>query len=382
MIQTECRFFNGYKPCGKSSDCSKSCLSLDIPMLRICIIHLGAVGAVLRATSLLPAIKRKYPSSHITWVTDSPSGAIFLQNRYVDRVFETSFESLLELKSNEYDIVFVIDKSAKAVGILEHIEAEQVFGFVKNRRSGAIIPANSKALELWELGLDNDKKFFQNKKPETQLMNEAFELAPFKRDEYQLSLAEQETEEVDARRASWSAGVPLIGINTGCSQMLAYRKFTVEFTRVLIEQISQKGLGQVVLLGGPGETLRNREIASGLDVVQSSTDLGLRDGILSAAACDIIISGDSLGMHLGIALKKWVVAWFGPTCAQEIDLYGRGMKVKTSAGCSPCWKRNCEKELMCYDLVELDELLSGIEKGTQWLKKSSFCKPLLSEICY
>ena len=43
-------------------------------------------------------------------------------------------------------------------------------------------------------------------------------------------------------------------------------------------------------------------------------------------ACDIVVSGDSLGMHMAIGLKKWVVAWFGPTCHQEIDLYDRGAK--------------------------------------------------------
>ena len=106
-------------------------------------------------------------------------------------------------------------------------------------------------------------------------------------------------------------------------------------------------------------------------MIQSPTRKGLRDGLASVEACDLIFSGDSLGMHMGIALKKWVVAWFGPTCAQEIDLYGRGVKVMTKATCSPCWKRVCSQPVMCYDQVDFDQALNGLSKGIEWLTLSS-----------
>ena len=68
-----CRHFNGYKPCGKHELCDNLCPSMDIPVARILIVHLEALGAVVRSTSLLAAIKRQYPSSHITWVTQAPA---------------------------------------------------------------------------------------------------------------------------------------------------------------------------------------------------------------------------------------------------------------------------------------------------------------------
>lgn len=43
-------------------------------------------------------------------------------------------------------------------------------------------------------------------------------------------------------------------------------------------------------------------------------------------SCKTIITLDSLGLHLSIAMRKRVVALFGPTDASEIDLYGRGKK--------------------------------------------------------
>jgi hypothetical protein len=68
-------------------------------------------------------------------------------------------------------------------------------------------------------------------------------------------------------------------------------------------------------------------------------------------------------MHMSIALGKWTVAWFGPTCAQEIDLYERGRKVLSSAECGPCWKRSCARETMCYDLVSIDALAEAALEG-------------------
>jgi heptosyltransferase-2 len=68
-------------------------------------------------------------------------------------------------------------------------------------------------------------------------------------------------------------------------------------------------------------------------------------------------------MHMAIALKKWVIAWFGPTCSHEIDLYGRGVAIETKAPCSPCWKRECHKPLMCYDQVNFDEISKGVSLG-------------------
>jgi heptosyltransferase-2 len=85
--------------------------------------------------------------------------------------------------------------------------------------------------------------------------------------------------------------------------------------------------------------------------------------MVSVAACDTVVSGDSLGMHLAIGLRKWTVAWFGPTCEQEIDLYGRGRKILSAASCGPCWKRSCARETMCYDLVSIDQLAEAALQG-------------------
>ncbi len=368
MPVTQCRFFNGYKPCGQNQKCDEGCPSKDIPQLRLLIIHLGAMGAVVRATSLLAAIKRKFPSSHLTWVTEKPMHQLLEKHPRVDRVLTTSNDDQLVLSVLEFDIAFVIDKSLPAMGLLAKTHADLVYGFVADARSGAILPASPAAEELWHLGLDNHQKFFVNQKPETQLQVEALEVGPFRRDEYDLPLLPAEKIEIQRRHALWTLGpsAPVIGLNTGCGPLMPAKKWSVEFHRIFLQQLLDQGHRNLVLLGGPEDEERNAQIGEGLAVIQSSTRKGIRDGLQSIAACDVIFTGDSFGMHLAIAMRRFVIAWFGPSCAHEIDLYDRGVKVMASVRCSPCWKRHCANTQMCYDHVNTDNLIEALAQGQHW----------------
>lgn len=369
---TNCRHFNGYKPCGKSEICDHLCPHLNAPSTHVLIVHLEAIGAVMRSTALLPAIRRKYPGCHITWVTSAPADQVLRHNPYVDRILTTSNDDLLALSALEFDVALVVDKSLKAAGVLKRTRAEMVFGFQVDAATGAVLPATKAAEELWQIGLSNAKKFFENTKTETRLAHEALELGAWRRDEYVLKLTIEERESLERRRSAWALpGQIIVGLNTGCAQTIPHKKLSIEMHRELAARLSKDPMVRVVLLGGREDTLRNQRIAHGLDIIQSPTEQGLRDGIVSVGACDIVVTGDSLGMHLAIALGKWTVAWFGPTCAHEVDLYDRGVAVRTQASCSPCWKRSCDKKPMCYDLVSVDALLEGIEAGKRQIQSEA-----------
>lgn len=367
MAETNCRYFTGYKPCGYNEVCDFQCDFRSIPTCRLLIVHLGAMGAVLRATSILPAIKRKYPGSHITWVTDKICQPLLQHNPYIDRILTSEFSDTLTLSSLKFDVAFCVDKSLKATGLLKQTQYESLFGFQVDSSTGAIIPANEEARELWELGLSNEKKFFVNQKPETQLLVEALDLGPFQRDEYTLQLSDTERDLSLQRRRLWvdslSPKPTLLGINTGCASTIPYKRLSVDGHIELINRIqSRHSQIQLVLLGGPEDTERNQQIQRKTQgVLLSPTQNGVRDGLASVAACDLVVTGDSLGMHMAIALKKYVVAWFGPTCAHEIDLFDRGVKVLTPVSCSPCWKRVCHQSPMCYDQVKMSDFLRAIE---------------------
>lgn len=67
-------------------------------------------------------------------------------------------------------------------------------------------------------------------------------------------------------------------------------------------------------------------------------------------------------MHLALATGRRSVAIFGPTCEQEIETYGRGVKLVTPIGCAPCYKRACDKSPHCQDLIPAGQVLDAILK--------------------
>lgn len=370
-----CRHFNGYKPCGKSDVCTESCKHKQDISESILIIHLGALGSVVRSSALLRKIKKEKPDAFVVWLTSDSVLPILENHQAIDRLYALNLVNLLKLQAMSFDQIFVIDKSLEAISIAQQLKCKQVKGFVANPLTGAVLPADSDAEELWQLGIDNHRKFFINQKTELQLIFESLGMS-YQGEKYWLDISAQEKKEMHQRRKDWLALTEkkqLIGINTGCSQVIAYKKLSLEKHQELITRIQQEfPMAQVVLLGGREDSQRNQSLKELFpEVIASNTEGGLRDGILSVGACDIVVSGDSLGMHIAIALEKYTVAWFGPTCAQEIDMFSKGEKITTYLSCHPCWKRTCSKNKMCYDHVYIEEFIQAIRKGISQIELTS-----------
>jgi len=373
-VKLDCIHFEGSKPCAKTkSFCKINCPFYVQKGPSILIIHLGALGAVVRSTGLLPLIHGQFPNAQITWVTDVLPSKLLKNHPRISRVLTVQLTEMLSLNNLEFDFAFVVDKDLISSGVLRQTKAKKVFGFISDIH-GVIVPANSSAQELWELGLDDNSKFFKNQKSEIQLLAETFELIQ-KPNGYDLPLFWSEERLAQQRYLSWShqGQKKVIGLNTGCAATLPAKKMSVQNHVDLIALIRMKSADcEIVLLGGPEDTIRNQQISNATGALQSATELGLRDGLVSVAACDVVITGDSLGLHMAISQEVPVVAWFGPSCAQEIDLFGRGEKIMTRAECSPCWNRSCNKSVMCYDLVDLNEVVEALNRQ---LKISELYRP-------
>ena len=72
--------------------------------------------------------------------------------------------------------------------------------------------------------------------------------------------------------------------------------------------------------------------------------------------CGLIITGDTLAMHIGLALNKEVIALFGPTPAEEIFSYNRMKKIKAKTDCYCCYRRDTENKENCIDSISVEEV--------------------------
>jgi ADP-heptose:LPS heptosyltransferase len=360
-----CKHFTGYKPCFPNTSCLEDCVRFDPIGTKILIVNLDAMGNVLVTTSILRAIKRKYPQSHISWITLKMAAPLLANNPLIDRVYLWDPESWLILRQIAFDVVMNVDKSRRSGALVMELNAKEKLGFGLDE-NGVIIPLNPEAEENYRLGLDDYLKFRINQKTVSQLQCEEFKLE-YCRDEYELHLTEEEEAFCRAYKeeSGLAAGQVIVGLNTGCSELYPNKKLTVDQHVLLIERIAELPGVRCVLLGGPEDLIRNAEIARrvGKKVLNTPATEGVRRGICYENICDVVISGDSFGMHIAIGLKKHVIAWFGVSCWTEIDLFDRGKKlVPDGLDCSPCWKRACPYNLECIQMVDLDAIVGEVER--------------------
>ncbi len=359
-----CKHFTGYKPCFPGTRCYEKCVDFDPIGTRILLINLDAMGNVIATTSILPAIKRKYPESTITWITEKRTASLLQHNPMVDRLFIWEPENWLILQQMTFDVVMNVDKSRRSGSLAQSVTAKLKLGFGMNA-DGQIVPFTKDADPNYRMGLDDDLKFHENRKTVSQLQCEQFRLT-YKRDEYILPLVEEEQafcRHYAAEHGLAGREVVIVGFNTGCSELYPNKKMTIKQHVALIRRLAAIHGLKLVLLGGPEDTIRNAEIArqAGQFVLNTPTTEGLRRGLCYENLCDVVITGDSFGMHAAIGLRKHVIVWFGVSCPAEIDLFGRGVKlIPEGLACSPCWKRECPYSLECIQMIDLDRIVREV----------------------
>jgi heptosyltransferase-2 len=367
LVIPDCKRFSGYKPCFPETVCTEKCVDHDPIGRRILIINLDAMGNVLVTTTILPVLKRRYPQSRIYWITLPNAVRLLDNNPFLDSVFAWEPESWLVLQQMEFDLVLNADKSRRSCAFLNSLRAKEKRGFGLDG-NGVIVPVNREAIGNYRLGLDDHLKFRVNTKSVPELLAEEFAL-PYGGNEYTLLFSQEEEAYCEEYRSSVglpSVGTPgrdlVVGFNTGCSVLYPNKKMTIDQHVTLIERLFGRPGIRLLLLGGPEDTERNAEIVRrvGGKVFSTPTTEGVRRGLCYVSLCDLVISGDSFGMHAAIGLKKHVIVWFGVSCQQEIELYGRGLKLVPKLHCSPCWKQQCPYGLECIAMIDLDTIVAEV----------------------
>lgn len=363
-----CKNFTGYKPCYSYKNCLlNGCVNNtehNKTGVKILIISLDAMGNVLDNTPVLHSIKRKFPVSTIYWITKNDAVKVLNNSVLIDRVFAWDDESRLILRNIDFDVMYNADKSDYACAFANEIRAESKIGFLLNE-DGKIIPANKGAMYSYELGVDDYLKFRLNQKTGIRILHETFEL-DYANDEYEFYLDETENSFTESYKIaiSYDRNNKYVGFNTGCSDLFPNKKMTVEQHIYLIKEFLKYKEIRIVLLGGREDTERNNIIFNSFGspekkrIINTPTDEGLRKGACYMDIADAVITGDTFGLHLAIALKKFVIVWFGLSCASEIELYGRGEKLSPeNLECSPCWKKDCPHNLECISQIDLEKIV-------------------------
>lgn len=364
ILKTDCIHFPGDRPCFANKQFGKTCDDCEYYKKvgeNILIIKFDAIGDVLRTTSILPAIKREFPESRISWLTKSNATDIFIGNGLVNEVLavENNF-TLPKLLSQNFDLILHPDANPVSSAYAKTIPAKEKRGFTLDDK-GKVQVCNKEAIEWFEMGaFDQLKK--ANKKTYQEIIHSLLKLK-FRKDEIILNLTE---EEIIYREKFFNENKLdrfkfIVGLNTGGSRRWKYKKWRIEGFKEVIKALSENTEIGILLFGGETEIeLVNTLKSFSNRVIDTGTNNSLRQFFSLIDLVDVLVTGDTLALHAATALKKRVICLFGPTSSSEIEDYERIIKITPDMDCLVCYKQDCDFVPNCMDKITSDMILEKI----------------------
>lgn len=262
-------------------------------MFNTLIIKLGAMGDVLRTTPLLRVI-----NGNVYWIMQKECIPLLMAGNNLKKIIDVDYADR-ELRNMSFDMVICLDDDKKAAELATKFNSDSLIGsFIDT--SGKVSYTDS-AKEWFDMGLisklgkrkaDDFKK--KNKKTYQEII---FRMIgkKFNGEEYIINFdgkpkINKKNEEM------------VIGIESRADRRWPTKQWNK------YEQLSE-------ILRKDG--LRVRFFQQRETILKYINDL---------SECDLIITGDTLALHIALALKIKVVAIF--TCTSPTEIYGYSRMVK------------------------------------------------------
>ena len=358
----DCRSFKGVYSCDIMTgedyrDCSE-CGFYDKKGKKILILKLGAMGDVVRGTTILTSLKEKYgQDSHITWVIEESSKEILYNNPYVDRILPYNNETALILQQEKFDVLLSLEVAPPSTLIANLIDSKEKYGFYFDK-DGHPSAYNKGAAGYLETVFSN--KLSKNcKKSHQEMLFNNVELEYHKQD-YVLSLEDYEKDY--ASKIIHDKKRKLAGINVGSGGRWVSKMWHPDLIIEFIKKIHKDY--DVILLGGKREEDLLKKIEDsikkkGISTLKNNPGNSVREFMAVIDACDLIITGDTMALHLAIGLKKKTIALFFCTPPWQIEDYPFLKKI-----ISPLLDKYYMDDRYIEDLVasiSTDEVLGAIK---------------------
>ncbi len=133
------------------------------------------------------------------------------------------------------------------------------------------------------------------------------------------------------------------------------KEWPVEYYAQLAKMLTDEGM-PVVLAGGPDDCAKGRkikELCTSPKLVDLTGKTSLRELAALIKGCAVYISADTGPLHFAAALKKPLIAMYGPTKADRTGPYGsdRASVLLSPAECAGCLKKSCNNWHCMYDIT-------------------------------
>lgn len=298
-----------------------------------------SLGDVLRTTVLLNLYKGK----NVTWVTDEYAMPLLEGNPYITHLLPYDLTTILQLEVEEFDIVINLEKVAGLCALADKVKAWKKYGFRLNSRTGKA-ESYDKAFEVLTVSSDSKLKK-ENQRTSQELL---FEMvgAKWNGEEYVLGYKPLTKENFD------------VALNIYVGKKWPSKVWAQESWDLLEAILKSRGFSVTRQDKQEPEVLEN--LNKYMDWLNSHK---------------LIITSDSLGLHLALAMKKRVLGLFGPTPHKEVYFYNLGKEIipEENFECLPCFSPKCENEKFCMNSISPQKVAEEAIKILSEYTKNKFC---------
>ncbi|WP_278847759.1 glycosyltransferase family 9 protein [Megamonas hypermegale] len=336
--------------------------------MNILIVKLSAIGDVIHALPVSYALRKKYPTAHITWVVEPTAYEIVKHNPCVDEVIlfqKKAFKTFKGFKQNfkpfykllhrrKYDISIDLQGLFKSMAVVLTANAKKKIGYVDMREGSNLI---SKAIKgphfnghivdryldtVKYLGCDTDNIIFP-------LKNTAEEI------NYVNNLLMDN--KIDDNKSFIVFAVGTNWVNKCWS--------TKNFA-ILSDLLSEHSIKTVLIGFGKNDEQKALEITR-QNTSNNIVNLVGKTSLMQTAAlikkAKAVVGGDTGNLHLAAALNIPAIMLMGPTDPNRNGPYKQMHNVILAGhDCDGCWKRTCRKNIDCLSTITPNQVLKKILK--------------------
>ena len=327
---------------------------------RLLVIKMGALGDTVLVVPSLKAIRKKFPSAHVTCLVGREAETLLRRCPFVDDLI------VCDLRSKHRGLRGLL----RLGRLLLRLRFDSVIDFQNNKKSHLLGYLSFAAKRY---GYDNGKwGFFLNRKAVDSRapmdpVRHQFQVLRMLGIDYhgeELELWPSAEDRAHARRfleeAGWK-GQPLVGLNIGASPRWHTKRWPVEHFAEICGRLDERGYA-VVLTGSRADAGRAQQIlkktaARPLCAVARTSFLELAALMESMS---VFVTGDSAPMHAAAAMKTPFVALFGPTDPRRHVPAGT-RHIVLQKGCRPCYKDTCPKRhTICMKTIKPADVLAAV----------------------
>lgn len=285
-----------------------------------------SLGDVLRTTPLLTALKERHAEAKITWLVDEAAVPLLTDNPLLDRVLVVDAFVPFQLMRERFDIIINLEKHPGVCALADMVDAWARYGFRFDAVTGRY-QAYEKGQGFLEYIRDKSHPD-PRRRPWQQNLIEMLGLE-WKHQPYVLGYHPRNEPLYD------------VGLNHMVGSKWPTKRMPEAYWQAIADSLEKSGL--------------RVSWQQGLDNLHQYTEW--------ISSCRVILSQDSLGLHLALALQKRVVGLFGPTDPTEVYLYDLGEIIRSTA-CPhmPCGQPQCQNERHCMAEITIPRIMEAIQR--------------------